>query len=65
MMANFARDTDIGTFKDAETTREVLTGLLGSDISDIKSVSDELLREMGRTRRANELILGQEVEESE
>ena len=64
-MPDFSRDVDIGLLQAPETTREVIEDVIGSAAKDIKSVSDESLDELGRIRRANELILGQEVEESE
>ncbi|KKM90028.1 hypothetical protein LCGC14_1242750 [marine sediment metagenome] len=65
-MSKGVRDMDIGKPTREETFREVITDLkIDTNISENKATSAEILSETKRIRRANEFILGQEVEESE
>jgi len=56
-----ARDMDIGTPPVAETFREVLVDILGTDVSDIKSLSDEQVEKLKEVKIALDLVLGEEV----
>lgn len=56
------RDLEIGTPPAAETFREVLEDILGTNVADMKHLSETQIERLKEIKLALDLVLGQEVE---
>ena len=62
-MADYSRDIDIGKTTSSPSTLEVLQQVVGTDLTDTKNATEELVGRLGSLQTATELILGQEVDD--